>query len=106
MDKIKEIPESTSKNFETLVKAVKNGDVCIMRARLRNSPDKYVTLVCSIQCEDGDEISMIPFAVMTGEDGNPFEQYIPAPDEMFDMATDEIDRIVSEADALESKDDN
>lgn len=98
---IKQIPKSTSKNFDTLVSAIKNGDVCIMRARETENPDNYVTLICAAVKDKDDMISMVPFAVMTGEDGNPFEKYIPAPDERFEMTTDEIDKLIDEQNAID-----
>lgn len=82
-DDVRKIPEPTSKNFDTLVKAVKNGQACIVRAR-RKSDGAYVTLVCATWKDDEEMVNMAPFAVMTGEDGNPYDQYVPAMDPEFD----------------------
>ena len=90
MDKekdIKKIPENTRRNFETVSAAFKNGSACIMRAR-RISDGQHVTLICAMT-EHGEEIAMTPFAVMLAEDGNPFEQFIPAADPEFDLPTAE-----------------
>lgn len=96
---IKQIPGTTKKNFETLVKAFKNGDVCLMRARETEKPDKYVTLICAM-IRDNGMTEMIPFAMMLAEDANPYEQFIPAADERFDMTTDQIDKLVDEENAI------
>lgn len=78
-----QIPVSTEKNFETLTKAFKNGDVCLMRARETEHPDNYVTLICAMKRDNG-MVEMIPFAMMLAEDGNPYDQFIPAMDDEFD----------------------
>ena len=79
------IPDGTSRNFETLRKAFGEGQACAMRAR-RKKDGRYVTLVCAMS-RDGEDVTFAPFAVMLGEDGNPYDQFVPACDEEFEGGT-------------------
>lgn len=75
------IPDGDRANFETMLLAAGRGRICLVRAR-RKSDGAYVSLVCAAN-DLGDEISIVPFAMMLGADGNPYEQFVPAPDPDF-----------------------
>lgn len=70
------IGEGYKTNFETLQKAVKNGDIAIMECKDKATGDTAI-LVCAVQRPQmrGGEITMVPLARMI--DGNPYELYEP-----------------------------
>lgn len=80
---IRQIPDTTKNNFSTLQRAFESNHVAIMRAKEKET-GKYVTLICAVQQEEDGGMSMIPLAKMLAEEGNPYEQYIPASDDEFD----------------------
>lgn len=59
-------------NFETLLKAAKNGDLVLISA-IRKSDRQPVALICATQRNEDDTITPVPFAEMVN--GNPFELY-------------------------------
>lgn len=61
------------KNFETLQRAFKNGDVCLMECTDAKTGD-YRAVICAAYRE-GDEIVTVPFAQLF--DGNPYEMVNP-----------------------------
>lgn len=67
------IPQSHSKNFETLQRAFRDGAVCLMECTDAKTGDS-VMAICAVNF-DGDEYQMTPFAKMF--EGNPYEQLIP-----------------------------
>jgi hypothetical protein len=60
-------------NFETLCRAIENGDVCLMECNDAVT-GKPVMVVCAVQ-RDGDSFEMMPLAKLF--DGNPYEELIP-----------------------------
>ena len=62
------------KNFNTMLRAAKADDLCLMSA-IRNSDGAPVALICAAQRNDDKSISLIPFAVMI--EGNPYDLYTP-----------------------------
>ena len=60
-------------NFETLCKAIRHGDVCLMECT-DAATGKPVMVICAVQ-RDGDSFEMMPFAKLF--DGNPYEELIP-----------------------------
>jgi len=64
-------------NFETLLEAAENGDLCVMQVR-RRSDGKEIAAVCAVNHgTEGaeDEFAFIPLATMV--EGNPFELFDP-----------------------------
>ena len=68
------IAEVYRENFETLIAAVDNGDVCIVECT-EITTGKTVIVVCATQQEDNGDISLVPLAKMF--DGNPYEEIRP-----------------------------
>lgn len=64
--------EAYRRNFQTMFKAGKNGDLALVSA-VRKADQKPVALVCAMQVNKDDTITPIPFAVMC--EGNPFEDF-------------------------------
>lgn len=67
------IPEAARKNFETLMDAIQNDDVCLMECT-RTSDGSTVNMICAVAWHDGAFI-MTPFAELV--DGDPYEKYSP-----------------------------
>ena len=67
------IPDYLSRNFDTLLRAAKSGDLALMECSdaVTGEP-RYV--VCAVG-RDGDEYLMTPFGHLLA--GNPFDAYIP-----------------------------
>jgi hypothetical protein len=67
------IPDAYGRNFETLVRAARNGDLALRECTdaLTGEP-RYV--ICAVGREDGDYV-MTPFGHL--HDGNPYEAYLP-----------------------------
>ena len=66
---------SDCENFQTLKRAVKNGDAALLSA-IRKSDGKPVALVVAVMQEKG-EYTVVPLAVMVED--NPFEDFEPPP---------------------------
>lgn len=64
---------SIKANFETLTRAFRNNDVAIVASRDAKTGEP-VTLLCAMQKEDDDEVTIVPFAIMI--DGNPYEMFV------------------------------
>lgn len=58
-------------NFETLRRAVMNGDAALVRCTMKGKP---VAVVCAVN-RPGDEFEMAPIAMLFT--GNPYEILIP-----------------------------
>ena len=76
--KVKKVRKSCSlqsENFDTLSRAFKNGDVCLMECTVKKTGEK-VAVICAV-CRDnlGMEFEMMPFAVMIND--NPYEVLNP-----------------------------
>lgn len=63
--------ESDKANFETLLRAARNGDLVLVETK-RQSNGEYVALIVAIE-QEGETFGMTPLAEMI--DGNPFELY-------------------------------
>lgn len=59
-------------NFNTLKRAAKHGDMCLVRA-VRKSDQKEVALVCAMGRDKDGNYCPTPFAVMV--EGNPYELF-------------------------------
>ena len=59
-------------NFETLQRALMNGDVALVSA-IRKADRKPVALVCAMETNEDDTITPMPLAVMI--EGNPFDLF-------------------------------
>jgi Family of unknown function (DUF6117) len=83
------IPEAIRTNFNTLVKAVKQGDIALLECRDRDTGESAYA-ICAInrirQADREPEIEMVPFGVMFSSD--PYEILIPASDPEFDELSD------------------
>jgi len=62
-------------NFDTLCRAVKNGDIALMDCTDKQT-GKPVAVVCAVQREDNGDCSFVPIAKMF--DGNPYEEVLSA----------------------------
>lgn len=67
------IAEGYKANFNTLLRAVKNGDTCLMECNDAVT-GKPVMVVAAIYEEDGEHVT-VPLAKLF--DGNPYEQLVP-----------------------------
>ena len=63
-----------AKNFATLNKAAKYGDLALLDAK-RVKDGKTVALVVAMQHEKNGEVTFVPLAVMI--EGNPYEDFLP-----------------------------
>lgn len=68
------IQEGYQHNFEQLLRAAKNGDLCIAEC-FDAETKKPVITVCAIEEESNGEVLLIPMAKMF--DGDPFEELLP-----------------------------
>ena len=57
-----------SKNFETLKRAIQEGNACVMDCILRSS-DEHVAVICAMN-HDGKEVEMVPLCMFFN--GNPY----------------------------------
>jgi len=67
------INDAYTANFETLCKAVRHGDVCLMECTDAVT-GKSVMVICAVERDD-NSVEMKPFAKLF--DGNPYEELIP-----------------------------
>lgn len=67
------IPPGHRKNFETLRRAFKNGDVALLECKDAKTQQPVIA-ICMVGRQNGEYI-MTPVAKMF--DGNPFEELIP-----------------------------
>ena len=76
------IPDAVKKNFETMARAFRHGDVALMECT-RTGTEFPAVLVCAVQKkkrEDGKmDVTMIPFAEMIL--GNPYQMFEPPKEE-------------------------
>ena len=71
---MRKIKKAEKKNFETMQRAMRNGDVCIMVCtRVDNNREKLV--VCVVNRPPDGSIELAPMAEML--DGEPYEIYKP-----------------------------
>ena len=61
------------KNFQTLQRAFKQGDIGLVECQLKATGEP-VAVICAFQY-DGEEIEFVPFAMMFS--GNPYDQLNP-----------------------------
>jgi hypothetical protein len=62
------------KNFETLRRAIRNGDCALVDCRDKRT-GQPVRVVCAMQRESDGEITMVPIAKLF--DGDPYEELDP-----------------------------
>lgn len=67
------IPKGFVKNFQTMLKAAKNGDLALMECEDAKTGEKRY--VITAVAKDGEEFQMTPFGHLCA--GNPFEEYVP-----------------------------
>jgi hypothetical protein len=70
------IPTGDTRNYDTLMKAIKGnpGRICLMQVR-RRADQKEVSAIAILNRDDDGLISFTPFAIMV--EGNPFELFDP-----------------------------
>lgn len=68
------INESYSANFEQILKAAENGDLCLLQCT-DAATGKTVIAVCAAVLTHSGHVSITPLAKMF--DGNPYEELIP-----------------------------
>jgi hypothetical protein len=66
------LQEVDRKNFNTMLKAAKNGHLALVESR-RNSDGSYVALIAMVYQEPSGEYVIVPVGEMVA--GNPFELY-------------------------------
>jgi hypothetical protein len=66
------LQEGDRKNFNTLLKAAKNGDLALVESR-RNSDGQYVALIAMVYQEPSGEYVIVPVGEMVA--GDPFQLY-------------------------------
>lgn len=76
MKKPKTIVTDHQKNFDTLTKAFKSGDVALMDC-IENSTGEHVAVICAVG-KEGEEFVFTPFCKFFN--GNPFELLTPPTD--------------------------
>lgn len=59
-------------NFDTLLRAARQGDVALVSA-IRKADKRNVALVCAMQRNEDGTITPVPFAVMV--EGDPFKLF-------------------------------
>ena len=69
------IPESTKTNFDTLIQAIADENVCILECTLDGV--ETVDAICAVSEDEGGGVLFTPFAIMLRE-GNPFDRLTPA----------------------------
>jgi len=70
------IPVGHKDNFQTLVRAFNNGQVCLLECTDKTTRNK-VMVICAVQ-KVGEEFELVPFAKMF--DGNPYDEVEPPED--------------------------
>lgn len=67
------IPDAYRTNFNTLLKAAQNGDLCLAESRdAKTGEPRY--LICAVFKDAEDMINIVPFGHLCN--GNPFEEYL------------------------------
>ena len=69
--------EADSANFDTLVRAIKNGNYCLAETRIA-ATGQYRATICAVNKTD-DEVMLVPLAIMIWD--NPFELLV-SPEEI------------------------
>ena len=64
-------------NFQTILKAAKNDDLCLLECT-DAATGKPVMVICAVMRNSDDSLQLAPFAKMF--DGNPYEEVIPPSD--------------------------
>lgn len=68
------LPEAHRINFETLLRAARAGDLCILQCNDATTHDP-VTAICFVSQDAEDNIELTPVARFFN--GNPFEELLP-----------------------------
>jgi hypothetical protein len=68
------IPVGYKDNFQTILKAAKNDDLCLLECT-DAATGKPVMVICAVMRNSDDSLQLAPFAKMF--DGNPYEEVIP-----------------------------
>lgn len=74
-------------NFETLLRAADNGDLCLLECT-DWATGKPVMAVCAVQ-QDDDELMFVPIAKLF--DGNPYKEIAPPSTDVLKEIADAID---------------
>ena len=82
------IPKGHKRNFNTLVEAVRAGDVALMECQLA-ATGETVAVICAVNRLPNGETQLIPFATLFN--GNPYESVNPPkPDGGFETQGEEL----------------
>lgn len=89
LDNVKGLRVGDKRNFETLCKAFKDGQVALLDVRRKSDGAKVAAVVSVVYNHKTRDYSFTPFAIMV--EGNPFELFDPpsTEDELYDGATKE-----------------
>lgn len=75
-------------NFETLLRAADNGDLCLLECT-DWATGKPVMAVCAVQQDADGSVAFVPIAKLF--DGNPYEEIAPPSTDELKEITDAID---------------
>ena len=68
------LAQHQKQNFETLCRAVRDGNVAVMECQLATTQE-VVAVICAVHSTESDEIEFVPFAMLFT--GNPYETVNP-----------------------------
>lgn len=68
------IPQGHGQNFDTLLEAVKAGDVALLECQL-TATGETVSVICAVNRLPHEETQFVPFAMLFN--GNPYEAVSP-----------------------------
>lgn len=71
------VPPRHKANLVGVMRAFRDGNVCLAQCQSVSDPSEFVTLLCGVydDGEGSDSRHVVPFARML--EGNPCEQYVP-----------------------------
>jgi len=72
------ISEGYKANFETLLRAVGNGDAILFECQDKNTGNTVIA-ICAVSVDEEGMVSVSPLARMF--DGNPFDELLPPAEE-------------------------
>jgi hypothetical protein len=68
------LPVGHRNNFQTLLRAAENDDVCLVQAVDLRTQERCA-IICAVQHTDDGQVELVPFARMF--DGNPYDEVRP-----------------------------
>lgn len=65
------LKEGDCANFDTLLRAAEDGNLCLLECQDK-ATGKYVAVVCAVNEEEDDVVSLVPIAKLF--EGDPYEE--------------------------------